>query len=611
MKKGGESESGQLLKTSKGYLIDSDEVYRSIFEHSMDAILLTGTDGSVFSANSAASKMFGMSEEEICRLGRTGLVDNSDPRLNIGLLLRERSGSAFGELTMIRKNGERFPVEFSSNLFRDPSGKERTSMIIRDISERRKSEMNLLKSEEEYRNLFENSMIGISQATPEGQLLRINKAYAQMYGYPDTITMLNEIKGNSLILYPNPDDWRRVMEILQEKGSMAPQEFMLRRRNGEYFWALVGAKQVMDKSGKLIYLQAEHIDISPLKELEKEMQQVSIYTRNLIEASIDSLVTISADGKITDVNFATEKITGIERKKLIGSDIKEYFTQPDKAGKCFEIVLKNGVIKDYPLTIFHKSGRQTDVLYNATLFTNEAGEVQGIFAAARDITIRKKIEKELRKSKELLEKLNRHQNEIRENERALISREVHDELGQSMTALKLDLFMMRKYVSNNSEAVIKLENMIALISDTIKTVQRISSDLRPGILDDLGLVAAIEWYCEEFEKRTGICCSHELDNCDFSDPRISLTFFRVLQEGLTNVIRHSGASAVNIKLHNSRKGTTLTVLDNGIGITMEKVESYTSLGLINIRERVRQFNGKATIISKHGEGTKVTVFIPS
>jgi two-component system sensor histidine kinase UhpB len=180
-----------------------------------------------------------------------------------------------------------------------------------------------------------------------------------------------------------------------------------------------------------------------------------------------------------------------------------------------------------------------------------------------------------------------------------------------MSALKLDLFMMKKYVIKNPEALLKLENMITLISDTIKTVQRISSDLRPGILDDLGLVAAIEWYCEEFENRTGIHCSHELDDYDFSDSRISLTFFRVLQEGLTNVIRHSGASAVNVKLHNSSKGTTLTVLDNGIGITKEKVESFTSLGLINIRERVRQFKGKATISSKHGEGTKVTVFIPS
>jgi len=170
---------------------------------------------------------------------------------------------------------------------------------------------------------------------------------------------------------------------------------------------------------------------------------------------------------------------------------------------------------------------------------------------------------------------------------------------------------MKKYVSDNPEAVIKLDSMISLISDTIKVVQRISSDLRPGILDDLGLVAAIEWYCDEFESRSGIKCSLELDDFDFSDSRINLTFFRVLQESLTNVIRHSGASVVNVELLNSQKGTTLTIRDNGIGITAEKIDSYNSMGIINIRERVRQFNGKVTISSKRDKGTKLTVFIPT
>jgi PAS domain S-box-containing protein len=603
-------ESRKIKNISKEFLKESDELYRSLFENSMDAILLSGRDGSIFSANPAACKMFGWSVEEICRLGRNGLVDTSDPRLNELLLLRERDGSVFGELTMIRKNGKRFPAEISSNLFRDPYGNERASIIIRDISERKSAELKTQRSVEEYRNLFENSMIGISQATPEGKFLRINKAYADMYGYPDTITMLNEINSNSQILYSNHDDRKRVLDILQEKGSMAPQEFKLKRRNGEDFWALVGAKQVMDNSGKLLYLQAEHIDISARKKLENEIQEVSIYTRNLIEASIDSLVTITIDWKITDVNLATENITGIERKKLIGSDITEYFTEPDKAVKCFETVLKNGVIKDYPLIILHKSGRQTDVLYNATLITNEAGEVQSIFAAARDITTRIKIEEELRESKKLLEKLYLHQNEIRENERALISRAVHDELGQAMTALKLDLNMMRKYVSNDPEALTKLNSMIILISDTIKIVQRISSDLRPGILDDLGLVAAVEWYCDEFEERTGIKCTLELEVPDGTDPQISLVIFRILQESLTNVIRHAMASCVSIKLNQVSEGITMIIHDNGIGIPEEKIESFQSMGLINMRERIKQFNGRFNFLSTKGDGTKLTIFIP-
>ena len=222
-----------------------------------------------------------------------------------------------------------------------------------------------------------------------------------------------------------------------------------------------------------------------------------------------------------------------------------------------------------------------------------------------------RLEEELRKSKELLEKLNQHLNEIREEERASISREIHDQLGQSMTALKLDLNRMHKYLDTNPEAVTKLKGMIELVSDTIKDVQRISSDLRPGILDELGLVSAIEWYCDEFEKRTGIKCNLKLDNSDYSDSQINLAFFRVLQETLTNVIRHAKASSVSIKLHQSKKGATMTIQDNGIGITKEQIESYKSLGLISMRERVRQFNGTIDISSKKDNGTKLIIFIPS
>jgi signal transduction histidine kinase len=142
-------------------------------------------------------------------------------------------------------------------------------------------------------------------------------------------------------------------------------------------------------------------------------------------------------------------------------------------------------------------------------------------------------------------------------------------------------------------------------------VQRISSDLRPGILDELGLVSAIEWYCDEFEKRTGIKCNLKLDNSDYEDAQINLTFFRVLQETLTNVIRHAKASSVSIKLQKLIKGATMIIRDNGIGIPEEKIRSTKSFGLISMRERVKQFNGTIDISSKKDYGTKLAIFIPS
>jgi signal transduction histidine kinase len=180
-----------------------------------------------------------------------------------------------------------------------------------------------------------------------------------------------------------------------------------------------------------------------------------------------------------------------------------------------------------------------------------------------------------------------------------------------MTALKLDLNQLLKYIGPNTEAVKKLKSMIELVSNTIKDVQRISSDLRPGILDDLGLAAAIEWYSEEFEKRSGIKCRVSFDDSIPADPQKDLVFFRVLQEALTNIIRHASASSVRIKLSRFKNSIAMSIQDNGTGMLPGIAKSGKSLGLVGMRERVRQFGGKIDIVSKKGQGTKLTIFIPS
>ena len=138
-------------------------------------------------------------------------------------------------------------------------------------------------------------------------------------------------------------------------------------------------------------------DITERKRMEEEMKSVSKYARSLLEASLDPLVTISPGGKITDVNKATELVTGFSRERLIGSDFSDYFTEPDKAREGYQKVISQGFVKDYPLTVRHTSGRTVDVLYNATVYTNEEGKTRGVFAAARDITERKRAEENLKR----------------------------------------------------------------------------------------------------------------------------------------------------------------------------------------------------------------------
>jgi len=564
--------------------------------------------------NPKFDRMFGYSSEEL--IGKPVSILNAPSDKSPEEIKQDivdsvnRTSEWHGEILNKKKNGDYFWCYVNISILDHPDFGKVYLSVHTNITKRKMAEAALSENVAKFRGIFENSLLGISIASPEGILLLVNSAYSRMYGYESPDKMLQEVT-NVEKLYAQQEERKEILRMLQKDGKMEPREVEVIRRDGTKFLVLVTVSVVRDFDGHLLYNQAIHLDLSERIKSEEKVRDAALYTRSLIESNLDPLIAINTDGKITDVNVATEQITGLERVKLIGSDFVDYFADPEKVRREFRIILSRGLVKNFPLTIRHSSGRTTDVLFNATLFKNLAGEVQGVFADARDITDRKKIDEELRKSKELLEKLNQHLHDVRENERAFISREIHDELGQSMTALKLDLKMMHKYVGTNPEAIMKLDSIIELVSDTIKDVQRISSDLRPGILDDLGLISSIEWYCEEFEKRTGIKCNLKLDNSDYSDSQIKLTFFRILQETLTNVIRHANASSVNIKLHKSLKGATLTIQDNGIGIPEEKIESHKSLGLISIRERVRQLNGKLDISSKKGDGTKLTVFIPS
>ena len=481
-----------------------------------------------------------------------------------------------------------------------------------DITEGKKAESALRESESAYRNLFENSIIGISQAYPSGKLIRINTAYAKMYGYPDIDTMLHEVTDIPRQLYTNPEDRKRVLKALDEKGFMEPAEFELNRRNGEKFWAIVSARRVLNDTGELMFLQAEHFDITARKKLEKEIYLASLYARNLLEASLDPLVTIDKDGKITDVNKATEEITGYQREKLIGSNFSDYFTNPGKAKKGYNLVFLQGVVKNFHLTILNTGGKKKDVLYNASLFRNEKGEVQGVFAAARDITGQKILEKDLRNSKDLLERLNQHLQEVRESERSQIALNLHDDFGQRLTALNLDLAWLKSRIGVQSMGVRnKFEEMSLMINESIDSIREISSFLRPSILYELGLIPAFEWQLKKFKEQSGINFTLTFREEKIKiDDQIALILFRVLQESLTNIVRHSEADFIEVDLRLRMKRIELKISDNGKGIEEEKINSPTSLGISGIIERIRSINGTISIKGIKDKGTILKISIP-
>jgi len=235
-----------------------------------------------------------------------------------------------------------------------------------------------------------------------------------------------------------------------------------------------------------------------------------------------------------------------------------------------------------------------------------------VIEVLRDITERKRTEEELESSREQLRDLARHMESARETERTRIARELHDEMGQVLTALKIDLSWLSKTLSQDQISLReKTTTMSELTDTTISMVKTISAELRPGILDDLGLTAAIEWQAEEFQKRTGIECHVQIEPEDITpDALLSTAIFRILQESLTNVARHAQAPRVKVSLREAAGKLVLKVRDNGRGISKEELANPKSLGLLGMRERLLPWHGEVRIRGIEGKGTTVTASVP-
>jgi two-component system, NarL family, sensor histidine kinase UhpB len=229
---------------------------------------------------------------------------------------------------------------------------------------------------------------------------------------------------------------------------------------------------------------------------------------------------------------------------------------------------------------------------------------------------RKRAERELELSFEKLRALAIHLQSVREEERTRIAREIHDELGQSLTGLKFDLSWLNHHLTVGDAAAVqlcrdKVHSMAELINSTIQIGRKIATELRPGILDDLGLVDALEWQAHEFETRTGIRCKFLALPEDLKlDSYRSTALFRIFQETLTNVARHAQADLVCISLQVQNKEIILRVQDNGRGVTEQEISNAKSLGLLGMRERVLVFGGEVGIQGQEGKGTTVTVKLP-
>jgi len=448
--------------------------------------------------------------------------------------------------------------------------------------------------------------MGISAATPDGRLIQANPAYAKMYGYENPDEMIagaNNIESR----YANPKERKEVLRILTEKGVMKPREMEVVRRDGARFFVLVSAWEVSDSGGKLIYYMASQIDITERRLAENE---ITILAQSL--RSVKECVSITdLENNILFVNSSFLNTYGYSEDELAGkhiSIVRLPNMSPDLGKEIMPATLRGGWSGE--LWNKRKDGSEFLVYLSTTIIHDKDGNILGLIGVATDITERVRAEEEIKESKIQLERLNKHLNDVIENERLKISRDIHDELGQLLTVLKIDLHWTKENIGNKPDVRKKLNGMIDIVNKTIKRVQLISADLRPGMLDDLGLIPAIEWYSQQYEERTGLLCHLELHTVPDLDLQINLLLFRILQEGLTNIARHANAKNVEVKLYSLPDKIYLIIKDDGIGVSKKIINSRDSLGLIGMRERLKQFNGTLEIISSQNNGTRLVISVP-
>ncbi|MDD5233777.1 MAG: PAS domain S-box protein [Syntrophales bacterium] len=524
--------------------------------------------------------------------------------------------------------------------------------ISYDISDFKRVEEALRVSEEKFSRAFRlnTSAMAITRLS-DGFFIDVNDRWCELTGFPRI-----EAVGKTcpeLKLWKNPEERARAARELERRGSICNREYTFVKKSGKEWIGLFSSQISMLSEEKVLITSL--IDVTGRKrneenllkirtELEQrvlertsELKAASLYARSLIEVSPDPLVTISMEGKITDVNQASERATGFSRTDLIGKDFSEFFTEPERARAGYESVFRKGIVRDYPLQLKHRKGQIMPVLYNASVYRDEQGRIKGVFAAARDITRLKRAEEalqraygeleqkveertrelmqseaKLRKAHSDLKKVMNRLEDIREEERTAIARELHDELGQVLAGFRMDLsWLLKRLPPDRIELIRKTEFMKGYIDPAIELIRRISSELRPGILDDLGLVATVEWQLQVLRNRTGMECEFD-SHIDESglDGKLKTVLFRIVQESITNIIRHSGATLLRINLVQYDGHLNLTVADNGKGISPQDLRKKSSTGIRGMRERLAAYDGEVNIRGKRGEGTVIDITIP-
>jgi PAS domain S-box-containing protein len=539
----------------------------------------------------------------------------------------EQGKEFFLELQLITAKGRLIWVETAGKVIRRNGRTVKVLGAFRDVTERKQAEA-AKQSSAYHRSLLEASLDPLVTISADGTITDVNVATEKVTGH-----RRDELIGTDFSDYfTDPAKARAGYLQVFREGSVTDYALEIRRTDGHITPVLYNAAVYRNESGSVIGVFAAARDVTERKQAEEKLKLANAYNRSLLEASLDPLVTISADGTITDVNIATEKVTGRRRDELIGTDFSDYFTDPAKARAGYQQVFREGSVTDYALEIRRTDGHITPVLYNAAVYRDDSGSVIGVFAAARDITERKKAEEEINK-------LNREL-EARVVERTTELENSNKELEAFAYSVSHDLRSPLRSIEGFSLAL--LEDYAGTLDDTAKSyLNRVrNATIKMGqLIDDLLKLSRVTRR-EMNRERVDLSAmaSTIADNLKKQHPGQPAEFIiangltsycdgRLLTVALENLFANawkfsekSPGIVIEFGTTEKNEGRTFFVKDNGVGFDMtyagklfnpfqrlHRTEEFpgTGIGLATVKRIVTRHGGRVWIESEMNKGTTV------
>ena len=595
--------------------------YVDLYDSSPLGHLTLDTRGKIVEANLRAGTLFGINRKELIGQSLARFIASSDE----GTFHRHRQDvlktgtRQTCEVHLRDETGVSRWVHFESLAVHEELGRIsnwRTTLL--DISDRKRTEDALRESEERFRAIVGNSPALVFLKDTEGRYLQANRKFEDSFH----VANRDFVGKTDQQIFPleQAAAFRANDRKVLEAGRPMEFEEVALHDDGPHT-SIVVKFPLLNAQGDCYALCGIGTDITDRKRAEELRKESEERYRSIFENAVEGIFQTTIDGKYVAVNPALARMYGFDSPNDMIATITDITSQlyvdPGRRDEFIRLMQAQEEVTSFEAQVYRKDGSCIWVSENVRTRRDRAGVLVGYEGTVEHLTERKLAEGRLRDTLEEVRTLSGRLTTVQEEERTRIARELHDELGISLTCLKIDLSRLHTMVSARGgagaprKAVGKIRSMIEQIDVTIASVQRLVTELRPAVLDDLGLVAAIEWQCQDFQKRTGIPCTCVTSADDIAmGPEPTTALFRICQEALTNAARHAQATAVTIKLEPRSDSLQLVVADNGLGIPDTEVSNRQSLGLLGMRERVALFGGEITIQGHPGKGTTVTACLP-